>query len=65
MLHNWSVDVLFCAIVLHLIIISVLNSIAVTLGWSLVIEQVHQTTETVISSFFNNKNTSSDSFIFN
>lgn len=64
-LHNWSVEVLICATVLHLIIISVLNSIAATLGWSLVIGQVHQTTETVISFFFSNKNTSSNSFIFN
>jgi hypothetical protein len=64
-LHNWSVEVLFCAIVLHLIIISVWNSITATLVWSLVIGQVHQTTETVISRFFNNKNSSSNSFIFN
>ena len=64
-LHNWSVEVLFCAIVLHLTIISVLNSIAATLGWSLVIGQVHQTMETVISHFFSNKNTSSNSFMFN
>jgi hypothetical protein len=34
--YNWSVEELFCTIVLHLIIISVLNSIAVTLSWSLV-----------------------------
>lgn len=64
-LHNWSVEVLICAIVLHLVIISVLNSIAATLGWSLVIGQVHQTPETIISHFFNKKNTSSNSFIFN
>jgi hypothetical protein len=64
-LHNWSVEVLFCVILLHLIIILVLNSIAAILGWSLVTGQVHQTTETVVSHFFNNKNTSSNSFIFN
>ena len=34
-LHNWSVEVLFCAVILHLIIISMLNSIAATLDWSL------------------------------